>query len=141
MPPINLKPIKKFVEAQMTDSVVIVEDIEGSTDDVFDPNTGLYTPPNPDTLPLYQGQAFITPLNVFPSQDQEGGATTLSTDFEVHIPLETSKIPVDSQVLVTSSMRNPNLVGTIFTVRSTQDNSFSIDQTLRVFVKEQRILQ
>lgn len=141
MPPINLNPIKKFVEAQMTDTVTIFLDPEGTTDDVFDPDTGQYTPSNPDATTLYQGMAFVVPLNVFPSQDVEGGATTLSTDFEVHIPEDSVEIPTDATVLVTASLRNARLVGDVFTVRSRQDNSFSIDQTLRVYVKEQRILQ
>lgn len=140
MPPINLKPIKKFVEQQMTDQILIYEDPEGTTDDVFDPVTGQYTPVNPDDTPLYRGMGFVVPLNVFPSQDLEGGATTLSTDFEVHIPLETEPIPADATVVVTASMRNANLVNVLFTVRSSQDNSFSVDQTLRVYLKSQRIL-
>ena len=140
MPPINLGPVKKFVEAQMTDTVVINDDPEGFTDNVWDPVTGQYTSAAGDSLPIYTGKGFVAPLNVFPSQDLEGGATTIATDFELYIPLESIKVPVDSWVLVTGSLRNAGLVGCTYQVRSNQDNSFSVAQVLRMFAKDQRIL-
>lgn len=138
---INLKPIQKFVEAQMTDYCLITTDTEGTLDDVFDPATGVYTPPSPDANTVYTGKCFLAPLNVFPSQDIEGGATTISTDFELHIPLSSPQVPVDAVVVMTASMRDANLVGDQFIVKSNQDNSFATDQTLRVYAKEQRIIQ
>lgn len=138
---INLSPIQRFVEDQMTDACLIVVDPEGTTDDVFDESTGVYTPVNPDTVMIYSGKCFLAPLNVFPSQSTEGGATTISTDFELHVPKDSPQIPVDAAVVITASMRDANLVGNEFVVRSKQNNSFAVDQTVRVFAKEERIVQ
>jgi len=139
--PLNLLPLQKFVEDQMTDTCYITTDTEGTTDDIFDPVTGGYTPPPSDTDFIYQGKCFVNTLNVFPSQATEAGATTISTDFELHLPKDSPQVPVDALVVITASMRDANLVGDRFIVRSNSNNSFAVDQTVRMYAKEQRIVQ
>lgn len=136
--PLDLSGIKSFLEDQMTDEVLIVEDREGTTDDVFDRETGQYVTNDPDEAVVYSGKAVIMELNVFPSQTTEGGGTTLTVDYELQIPLETPKLSLYSRITVVKCDRTPHLVGTQFRVRSLQDNSFSISQAARVYRWEQK---
>jgi hypothetical protein len=137
--PLNLKGLKKFIEGEMVDEIVITRDPEGTEDNIFNRETGEYDNPPGDNAVWYRGKAIVVQLNVFPSQAEDAGGTTLSTDYEVHVPLETPRITLYDRILVTKCMRTPHLVGTEFRMRSNQDNTFSVSQAVRVYRWEQKL--
>lgn len=139
MPPLNLDPIKRFFEVQMLDTVRITHDEEGSSDDKLNQLTGLYSVDEDDPTLVYEGKGLITPLSVFPSQVEQGGASIAQADYEVHIPIESNPVSVDDKIEVLECIRNPHLVGTVFTVRAVSDSSVSVSQTMRVFRQVQRL--
>jgi hypothetical protein len=136
--PLDLSGIKDFLDEEMVDTLRITQDLEGTTDDVFDPATGQYVKPGGDDAVIYEGPGLIMQLNVFPSQSIEGGGTTLAVDYEMHIPLETPPMSLYSRVTVLACDRTPNLVGHEFRVRSLEDNTYSISQAARVYLWEQK---
>lgn len=138
--PLNLQGVQRFVEGEMVDVVKITHDPEGTSDDgEFDFDTGQWEgATDPDSNVVYQGQAFITILNVFPAERLEGGGTALSTDFELHIPLNAPRIDLEMNVEVLECERTPHLVGQVFRIRSVQDNSFSVSQVARIYDRKVR---
>ena len=138
--PLNLAGVQRFVEGEMVDVVRITHDPQGTSDDGdFNYETGEWggaAPPDSDIV--YMGKAMVLVLNVFPSERLEGGGTTLSTDFELHIPLDAPKIDVDMDVLILQCDRTPHLVAEEFKIRALQDNTFSVSQVARIYNRKVR---
>lgn len=139
--PLNLSGIERFLVGEMIDEIILTRDEEGTEDDIFDPETGQYIKPGGDDQIWYEGKALLMTLNVFPSQREEGGGTSLSIDFQLHIPKNTPAMTLYDHLTVISCVRTPHLVGKLFRIRSLEDNTFSVSQAARIYRWEQRTLQ
>ena len=64
---IDLSPITRFVEGEMTDTVLIARN---SSEDVFDEWTGQYNVAY--NSPLYEGKGLVLPINAYPNEEPEG---------------------------------------------------------------------
>jgi hypothetical protein len=138
--PLNLKGIQRFAEGEMVDEIIITRDPEGSKDDVFNPVTGQYVSHAGDINQIYHGPGLVIQPSVFPSQAVEAGATTLNLDFELHIPLHSTKVLPDDRIVVLRCMRDPHLVGQEFWVRAPGSSTFSVTQQLRIYRKDTRVI-
>ncbi len=116
--PIDLSPITRFVEGEMTDEVTIAR---GSANDVFDPHTGKYIP-KPD-VQLYQGKALVLAINAYPNETPEGGGTASYVRYTLYAPLTCPPLAVNDYVILETCMRDPQINGTIFTIESVDRSS------------------
>ena len=130
MKPLDLSPIKKFVEAEMTDTCSITVDSSGTADDTYDENTAVYTEVGRTTL--YTGVCFLSTQGWQPADSLQGGGETVESSFKLVLPLAAVIIPLRAEITLMSSMRNENLVGQKFIVQDRIDSSHSVSQNVLV---------
>jgi hypothetical protein len=131
--PLNLDPIRRFVEAQMTDTILITRDNENSADDTFDTLSGKYIAPVNDFVTIYEGPASIS-VKTSPLQSQGQGVgpgEELITKHQVEIPISAPHIQRDDIAVVTASVTTPHIVGLTMIIMDRLDTTDSISQIVR----------
>lgn len=126
--PINLLPIQKFVEDNMTDQCTIVRDVEGVSDDTWDNATGTYTAPGGDEIEVYTGLCYVSTKGWESRKELVGGAETIQSFFKLMLPLGSPKVLPRDRVVFTASLRYPYLVEEEFTVIEAIITSFAVAQ-------------
>lgn len=128
----NLEQARKKIESFMTDECIIGRDIEGTLDDVIDENTGEIVPPVNDENVMYSGVCLITPAGIGQNEGAQGQPVELPglRTYRGFVPLEVMNIEVHDVLLVTTSMRDEDLVGRKFIVRGIKASTFAIFREL-----------
>jgi hypothetical protein len=116
----------------MTDNCIIGRDIEGVLDDVIDEVTGEITPPPDDETVIYTGGCLIIPAGIGQNEGAQGQPVELPglRTYRGFIPREVLDIEVHDTLLITTSLRDPDLVGRKFTVRGIKASTFAIFREL-----------
>jgi hypothetical protein len=127
--PLDLSPIQRFIEGEMSDTIELRVVPEGVTDDQFDDVTLEYYPISGDIDTLYDGPAMIVPDNNQPVNDLQGGVPTLLTFYRMRIPLGSPEIPENAEVKVLTSFRDAGMVGRYFLVISGTVTTLAISRT------------
>lgn len=119
----------------MDDTCVITHDASGPGDDVFDQDTGTLTPPAPDTVELYDGRCLIRRESVG-KVILEGGAYVGDRDYVARLPASTPEVPRGATLTVTSSRRDPQLVGKVFRVLEVSIGTFLIARRVTLELRD-----
>jgi hypothetical protein len=129
--PIDLSPITRFVEGEMTDQVTIAR---GQANDIFDNHTGKYTSA-PD-VQLYQGKALVLVINAYPNETPEGGGTASYLRYTLYVPLTCPPLMVNDYVILDVCMRDPQINDTVFTIVSVDRSSMQAARTCQMEQRE-----
>jgi hypothetical protein len=130
---LNLKGIKNFVEAQMTDDILVMRDIEGMSDDVWDEELGMFVGTDPNPYAVFDDKGFISSRGWQPEEELAAGTRTTVTRYTLLIPTEAPELVQDDVVTVKTSMRYPFLIGQRFFIRAMSYSSFAVAQ--RAFIE------
>lgn len=133
----DLGPAIEAVEALMDDTCIITFDPEGVDDDVIDESTGRLIVTPGDSTVVYDGKCKVTPWS-----RQQQPLITDQDGLELRPRWYVGSIPVASDVpevgaifTLTSSRRDPWLLGKPFIIKVIQGSTFSIS---RKFMMELR---
>ncbi len=136
----NLATARRAVERLMDDTCVVTRDADGTLDADFEEATGRLLPQAPETL--YVGPCKVKSEGLLSGTHgaQEGGGTINPRIYTGAIPLDidgvaTPVFQVGDLLTITSSRRDPELVGRAFRVGETRYGTFSVS---RKFVLEHR---
>ncbi len=128
----DLSSARAAVEALMDDTCLITRDVEQFSDDVLDPVTGVLVPPAPDTINIYSGRCKVSPEGVQPSERREGGVDVYARTYRGAIPWGSPMPQVGDLMSITSSYRDPELVGKVFRVKSVAVSTFLVSRRLEL---------
>jgi hypothetical protein len=132
------------VETEMVDVCAITRDTEGEEDDVFDRDTGQYTPPVGDVTTVYDedslgaagralnGMCLVTPETTQPQPGDAGGDPVSSTRYRALLPWDAPLPAVGDTFTLTGSLRDEHLVGQDFTVDEVEVSTVLTDRRLRL---------
>lgn len=138
----NLAPAKRAVEKLMDDTCTITVDEHGVLDGTVDQDTGRLVKRDPHPGLIYDGPCKVRSEGLVSGTHgaPEGGSTINPRIYTGAIPLDidgvlTPEIPVGAVLVVTSSRRDPELVGKEFRVGETRYGTMVVS---RKFVLEFR---
>lgn len=126
----------------MDDTCTITYDSSGTRDDVLDDVTGALVAPDPDTVTVYDdttvgdggrdlgARCKVSPLRIDPSRSQEGGLDVQSRAYQGSLPWDAPAPEEGALLTVTSSRRDPDLVGKEFIVRGVGFSTFLVSRRL-----------
>lgn len=122
--PLNLDPMTKFAEGEMTDTVRITRDAEGYRDNTFSEITGTYT--GPVRSNIYEGMGAVFPMNQSLADTVEGGALAMDSRYSAMLPLSAPEFEIlVDEIEVLASLRDPQLVGKKFVVETVEATTFA----------------
>jgi hypothetical protein len=113
----DLTGARAAVERLMDDTCTISSDPEYTADDTLDEETGELLRPAPDAATVYDGPCLVSAERITPSSSAEGGTTIETRVYHGLLPWNAPVPVVGSLLTVTSSRRDPELVGKVFIVR------------------------
>jgi hypothetical protein len=117
----------------MSDAVTVTRDAQGYEDDTFSPVTGQYTAPANDLTTVYSGKAIVANVNPQPPDLQpEGGQEFIDVEYDLFVPMAASPLQVWDRVVVTASLRDPQLVGEVFFIREAIVGTFEVMRRARL---------
>lgn len=128
----DLSVARVMVEALMDDTCTITRDPEQFSDDVLDTVTGRLVPPNPDTISIYEGRCKVSPQRTQSSERQEGGVDVYARKYNGSIPWNSPMPVIGDLLLITSSYRDPQLVGKVFRVQSVEVSTFLVSRKMQL---------
>lgn len=127
---LDLTTARAATATLMVDTCTITRDAQGADDDTLDQNTGVLTPPIPDTTTIYAGTCLVRPAANSPRVLTEGGDALTASLYEAILP-HTSAAPLPGDVLtVTVSGWDAALVGRTFRVKEAHVASVNIRRSL-----------
>jgi hypothetical protein len=124
----NLGKIAKIVEKYMLDEVEIFRPGAQSVD----PVTLVLTTASVD---VYSGKAMVLPMGS-PAETRFSGQHTIATMFEVAIPRDAEPVLPNDEVVVSSSLNNPDMEGKRFIVIGDVDATFKTHRRLSCRLRE-----
>lgn len=130
--PLDLDPMKEFLEGEMVDTCAVSFDEEGERDDVFDEQSMQYFRKPSDSSILYTGPCLITPEGNLPQTNLVGGGDIIEGLYRLKTPLASPGFSPNSVVTCLSSLRHPGLVGLNFLVVEETFSSWAIVRTHRI---------
>lgn len=107
----NFERPRKKIESFMLDQVVVTRDPSAVYDDVLDENTGVLTPPSPDTTDVYTGKALIISTGIGQAEGVEGRPVELQglRSYRAFFPVAVENLRVNDRVHVTLAYRDPQI--------------------------------
>lgn len=113
----------------MDDTCTITQDSLGAFDDVLDEETGRLVQPSSDSSVVYDGKCLVGLDVVDGGIDVEGGREYSGQKYRASLPWN-ADIPVGSVLEVTSSRRDPQLVGMKFNVKAVSYKTMLVSRRL-----------
>lgn len=129
--PLDLTPIKNFVEGEMTDDITIAR---GGVEEVFNEWTGRYEPA--EDTELYDGKGLVASINAYPNEEPEGQATASYVRYTLMVPLTCPPLLVNDFVILNNCVRDPQLNGTVYNVESVDRSSFQAVRSAQITFRE-----
>lgn len=117
---LDLSAAVQAVERLMSDTVVVTRDAQGPGDDVLDESTGLLVRPDGDSTVVYTGPWLVTPTAGAPAIVGALATTVPETTatYRALLPLTAPELQPGDVLTATSVLRDPQLVGRRFQVRT-----------------------
>jgi hypothetical protein len=128
----NLERARKKIESFMTDNCTITRDVEGVYDDALDEFTGTLGIIDPDSVTIWSGGALVLSAGIGRNEGAQGQPVELlpKRTYRCYIPRSVTTVAVHDVLVVTSSLRDPDLVGRSFIVRGVYAETFAIAREL-----------
>lgn len=120
----------------MEDTCVITRDSSGTGDDVFNQETGLYTPPPGDEATVYSGPCLLTVQGNVGREGNRGGGTMQIVGYKLQIPIAGPELEVGDWVELTSSRRDSASVGRKFQVMRPQYSTMAMTRAASLVSEE-----
>lgn len=124
---LNLSGAQRVIEDLMLDECVITRDIEGTGDDIWDPDTGTYVPPPADIESVYSGPCMISNHGGGADQEQ-GGQYLRESPYMVTLPLDAPQLIKKDKLVVTLSHRDPDLLGKEFSIDEPLYSTYAVSR-------------
>lgn len=127
----NLATAKAAVEKLMDDTCVITRNPSGLDNAVLDQGTGQLT--DDDPVQLYSGRCLLSApggLGVGEGLRERGGAEYLARTYKVSLPLGTIEFQRGDRVVITSSRRDPLVVGKEMVIKGVISSTFAVSRKL-----------
>jgi hypothetical protein len=143
----DLSTAREAVEALMDDTCEISWDAQGVGDDVLDEETGDLLAPDPDSGLVYDattlgdggrelgGRCKVASIGRDPRTTTEGGVAVLTGLYNGSIPWDAPVPPVGATFKITSSRRDPDLVGQEFIVKDVAFGTFLISRKMTLEIR------
>lgn len=128
----NLARATSKIESLMQDTCQIVRDAEGVGDDVWDEETGQFIAPTNDTITVYSGPCFVRPTGIGSTESAEMTATSNPgyRTLAGYIPKNITGVAENDWMVITSSLRDPLLVGRRLRVIGIRHMTFAVARIL-----------
>lgn len=142
MRPMNLNPLRRFVEAQMTDTILVQRPGRTADDATWDDVAGEYVETAGKPTPIYNGAdvlsgfplAKVSSKGWTPQEQVSAGQAEIVTTDIVCTPIGTVPFIADDIITVLASLRSEVLVGMKFIVIAPIASSSEIQQKVLVTV-------
>jgi len=105
----DLTMARSTMRRRMTDRVRVDRDVEGTGDDITDPETGNVTVPLSDSSRVYEGPAMVTERAMIGQVVVQGSVDETRQRYQVSIPFESPPILIGDLVTVLAAA-DPHLV-------------------------------
>lgn len=122
--PLNLDPIKNFVEGEMVDTILVERPGEGYRDGTMNDLTGVVTEPDPTII--YNDVGLILPVTADPSDEPEGSGEASYTRFTLMLPLTCPELKINDIVTLTNCVRDAANNDTVFYVEGVDHSTFAV---------------
>lgn len=128
----------------MDDTCTIIRDSQGTADDVLNTVTGSLVPPAPDTVTVYDGATLgdagrelggrckVSAADPATDVRRQGGVDIFETAYNGSVPWDAPMPAIGDVLTITSSRRDPELVGQEFRVTAVGVSTFLISRRLRL---------
>ena len=113
----------------MVDACRVERDVHETSDDVFDPVTGTYTPPVGDVAVIYSGKCFVHPASRVEEIRPEGAQEQYRTDYQARLPSTAIGVLPGDRFIVTVSS-DPDLIAHTFRVSQTYGSTLTVTRRL-----------
>ena len=127
---VDLTGPRSTVASLFDATCTITRDPQGTTDDVFDENTGQLTPPTGDTSTVYSGPTMIRPGGYAAQLRSEGDQIIESDTYRARLPVDAPLVAPGDIYTVDSCTSDPELVDQTFTVLAVTGGSLSVSRIL-----------
>lgn len=132
--PLDLGPITKFAEGEMTDTVR-VERGAAEGEDEWDPFNIIYVPAS-NTIVYPSGKGLVTPINAYATEQPEGEGIGSYVRYDMLLPLSCPPLVKNDFVILEVCFRDAQLNGTLFTVESTDRSSMQAVRRAQLVSRE-----
>lgn len=132
----NLEPGRKALEKLMDDTCRVTRDPSGTSDDAFNQDTGVYTPPPNDVSTVYEGKCLLSVQGNVGRDANRGGGTFQVVGYKLQIPVSAPALRVGDWVELLSSRRDPTSVGKRFQVGRPQYATLTMTRAATMTAEE-----
>lgn len=132
----NLEPGRKAMERLMEDTCVVSRDSSGTNDDVFNQDTGVYTPPPNDVATVYTGKCLLSVQGNVGREAGRGGGSFQIVGYKLQIPISGPTLEVGDWVELTGSRRDPANIGKRFQVGRPQYGTMALTRAASLTAEE-----
>ncbi len=114
----NLNPIKKFVEAQMIDTIRVTRPEQTTESSTWNETLGKYERNSLESGEIYLGLGTVVPKGWIPRDQEVGGQVTTASAYSVSTPLGTPEFLEDDLVEVVACVRDVEMNGKMLIVKA-----------------------
>lgn len=131
---LDLSGVRRVVERLLDDRLELWRDVDGASGDVLDEGTGELRPGGSVPV-LWAGVgAIVRPgsLGVMPALDSLAAAGPASTAYQALLPLAAPSAAVDDVLVVSRTVRDPQLTGRRFRVAEVGLGTYTVVRVMRL---------
>lgn len=132
---LDLSGVRRVVEGLLDDELQLWRDAGGAADDVLDEQTGYLKPGESLPVRLWEGAGAIVRLGqlaVAPTLDSLVAPQPTSAAYQALLPLASPQAAVDDGLIVSQSVRDPQLAGRRFRVADVGVGTYAVVRVLRL---------
>lgn len=132
MTPIVGDVAREIAERHLVDRCRITHDVEGRSDDTYDPDTLEIVHPDHDAATIFVGPCLISPVAVGITDRREADQQGYREGYQIRLPASCPPPAIGDQVTITGSPGNPSLVDQTFAVAEIPERSIRGSRIIKV---------